>query len=63
MGDSISELLEWERVLDRAREVETKEEIVVLLERKCDELRRLCNEFAAYADSIKYTGEGKHPLE
>ena len=62
-GDSISDLLEWERVLDLAREMETKEEIVALLERKWNELRRLCNEFAAYVDSIKYTGEGKHPLE
>jgi hypothetical protein len=62
-GDNISELLEWERVLEQAREVETKEEIVALLERKCDELRRFCNEFAAYVDSINYTGKGKHPLE
>ena len=62
-GDSISNLLEWERVLDEARKVETKEEIVALLERKCNVLRRLCDEFAAYVDSIKYTGEGKHPLE
>ena len=62
-GDSINNLLEWERVLDEARKVETKEEIVALLERKCNVLRRLCDEFAAYVDSIKYTGEGKHPLE
>jgi hypothetical protein len=62
-GDSISDLLEWERVLYQAREVETKEEIVALLERKCDKLRRLCDEFAAYVDSLKYTGKGKHPLE
>ena len=62
-GDSISDLLEWERVLDLAREMETKEEIVALLERKCDELRGLSNEFAAYVDSLKYTGRGKHPLE
>ena len=61
--DSISDLLEWERVLEQAREVETKEEIVALLERKCDKLRRLCDEFAAYVDSLKYTGKGKHPLE
>jgi hypothetical protein len=61
--DSISDLLEWERVLYQAREVETKEEIVALLERKCDKLRRLCDEFAAYVDSLKYTGKGKHPLE
>jgi hypothetical protein len=62
-GNNISELLEWELVLDEARKVETKEEIVALLERKCDELRSLCDEFAAYADSLKYTGKGKHPLE
>jgi hypothetical protein len=62
-GDSISDLLEWERVLDQAREAETKEEIVALLERKREALRRLCDEFAAYADSLKYTGKGKHPLE
>ena len=62
-GDSISDLLEWERVLDEARNVETKQEIVALLERKCDELQRLCSEFAAYVDSMRYTGKGKHPLE
>ncbi len=61
-GNSISDLLEWERVLDRAHEVETKEEIVALLERKCNELRRLCDEFAAYVDSLKYMGKGKHPF-
>jgi hypothetical protein len=62
-GDSISDLLEWERALEEARKAETKEEIVTLLEVKCDELRRLCHEFVAYVDSIKYTGKGKHPLE
>ena len=62
-GDSISDLLEWERVLDQAREAETKEEIVALLERKREALRTLCDEFAAYVDSLKYTGKGKHPLE
>lgn len=62
-GDSISDLLEWERVLSQAREVETKEEIVALLERKCEERRGLCDEFAAYVDSVRYTGEGKHPRE
>ena len=62
-GDSISDLLEWELVLDEARNMETQEEIVGLLERKCDELQRLCNEFAAYVDSMRYTGKGKHPLE
>ena len=61
-GDSISDLLEWELVLDEARNMETQEEIVDLLERKCDELQRLCNEFAAYVDSMRYTGKGKHPL-
>ena len=61
-GDSISDLLEWELVLDEARNVESQEEIVALLERKCDELQRLCNEFAAYVDSLRYTGKGKHPL-
>jgi hypothetical protein len=60
--DSISDLLEWELVLDEARNVQTQEEIVDLLERKCDELQRLCNEFAAYVDSMRYTGKGKHPL-
>ena len=62
-GDSISDLLEWELILDEARNIETQEEIVGLLERKCDELQRLCNEFAAYVDSMRYTGKGKHPLE
>ena len=62
-GDSISNLLEWEWILGQARQVETKEEIVTLIERKCDELRGLSNEFAAYVDSLKYTGKGKHPLE
>jgi hypothetical protein len=62
-GDRISDLLAWERVLDEAGKVETKEEIVALLERKCNELRRLCDEFAAYVDSNKYTSEGKHPLQ
>jgi hypothetical protein len=62
-ADSISVLLEWERVLYEARKVETKEKIVALLERKCDELRRLCDEYAAYVDSMRYTGKGKHPLE
>ena len=61
-GDSISDLLEWELVLDEARNMETQEEIVDLLERKCDELQRLCDEFAAYVDSMRYTGKGKHPL-
>jgi hypothetical protein len=61
-GDSISDLLEWELVLDEARNMETQEEIVDLLETKCDELQRLCNEFAAYVDSMRYTGKGKHPL-
>ncbi len=61
-ADSISDLLEWERVLDQAHEVETKGEIVALLERKCGERRRLCDEFAAYVDSVRYTGKGKHPL-
>lgn len=61
-GDSISDLLEWELVLDEARNMETQEEIVDLLERKCNELQRLCNEFAAYVDSMRYTGKGKHPL-
>jgi hypothetical protein len=61
-GDNISDLLEWELVLDEARNVESQEEIVALLERKCDELQRLCNEFAAYVDSLRYTGKGKHPL-
>jgi hypothetical protein len=60
--DSISDLLEWELVLDEARNMETQEEIVDLLERKCDELQSLCNEFAAYVDSMRYTGKGKHPL-
>ena len=62
-GDSISDLLQWERVLDQAREVETKEEIVALLKRKCDKRRRLCDEFAAYVDSVRYMGKGEHPLE
>jgi len=62
-GDRISDLLEWERVLEEARKAKTKEEILALLERKCEERQRLCNEFAAYADSLKYTGKGKHPLE
>jgi hypothetical protein len=61
-GDSISDLLEWELVLDEARNMETQEEIVDLLQRKCNELQRLCNEFAAYVDSMRYTGKGKHPL-
>jgi hypothetical protein len=61
-GDSISDLLEWELVLDEARNMETQEEIVDLLEGKCNELQRLCNEFAAYVDSMRYTGKGKHPL-
>src|SRR5215212_7032855 len=55
-GDRISDLLEWERVLEEARKEKTKEEILALLERKCEERQRLCNEFAAYADSLKYTG-------
>jgi hypothetical protein len=62
-GDSISDLLEWEWVLEEARKVETRDKIVALLERKCDELRRLCDEYAAYVDSMRYTGKGKHPLE
>ena len=62
-GDSISDLLEWERILDQARQVETKEEIVALLEKGCEERRRLCEEFAAYVDSVRYTGKGMHPLE
>ena len=62
-GDSISDLLEWERALEEARKAKTKEEIIALFEGKCDDMRRLCNEFAAYADSLKYTGKGKHPLE
>lgn len=62
-GESISDLLEWERVLEEARKAKTKEEIIALFEGKCDDMRRLCNEFAAYADSLKYTGKGKHPLE
>ena len=61
-GDSIGDLLEWEQVLEKTRDLETKEEVVTLLERKCDELRGLCDRFAAYVDSIKYTGEGEHPL-
>ncbi len=61
-GNRISDLLEWKRVLDQAHEVETKEEIVAPLKTKCDELRRLCGEFAAYVDSLKYTGKGKHPF-
>jgi hypothetical protein len=61
-GDSISDLLEWELTLDEARNMETQEEIVDLLEGKCNELQRLCNEFAAYVDSMRYTGKGKHPL-
>ena len=61
-GDSIGNLLEWEQVLEETRDLETKEEVVTLLERKCDELRGLCEQFAAYVDSIKYTGEGEHPL-
>ena len=63
MGDSISDLLEWERVLSQAREVETKEKIVALLERKCEERRGLCDEFAAYVDSVRYTGEGSEFYE
>ena len=62
-GDNISDLLEWERMLDEARKAETKEGIITLLQRRCDERRRLCDEFAAYVDSMRYTGEGKHPLE
>ena len=62
-GDSISDLLEWELILDEARNIETQEEIVDLLERKCEERRGLCDEFVAYVDSVRYTGEGKHPLE
>src|ERR671916_1268420 len=54
-ADSISVLLEWERVLYEAREVETKEEIVALIERGCEERRRLCDEFAAYVDRMRYT--------
>ena len=61
-GDRISDLLEWERVLDQARKAGTQEEIVTLLEKKCGERRRLCDEFAAYVDSMRYTGKGKHPL-
>ena len=57
-GDSISDLLEWELVLDEARKVETREKVVALLERKCDELRSLCDEYAAYVDSMRYTGKG-----
>jgi hypothetical protein len=62
-GESIGDLLEWERALEEARKATAKEEIIVLLEGKRNEMRRLCNEFAAYADSLKYTGKGKHPLE
>ena len=62
-GDSISDLLEWERVLEEARNAETREKIGILLERKCDELRRLCDEYVAYVDSMRYTGKGKYPLE
>jgi hypothetical protein len=61
-GDHISDLLEWERVLDEACKAETREEIVALLEKKCSERRRLCDEFAAYVDSMRYTGKGKRPL-
>jgi hypothetical protein len=61
-GDSICDLLEWEQVLEESRELETKEEVVALLERKCDVLRVLCDQFAAYVDSVKYTGKGEHPL-
>ena len=62
-GDYISDLLEWERVLDKAQEKETKEEIVALLEKRCGERRGLCDEFAAYIDSLRYLGKGKHPLK
>ena len=60
--DSISDLLEWEQILEESHDLETKEEVVALLERKCDELRGRCDRFAAYVDSLKYTGEGKHPV-
>jgi hypothetical protein len=63
VGDSISDLLEWERVVEEARKAKTKEEIVTLLEKGFEERRRLCDEFAVYVDSVRYTGEGKHPLE
>jgi hypothetical protein len=62
-GHSISDLLERERVLEEARKAKTKEEIVTLLEKGCEERRRLCGEFAAYVDSVRYTGKGKYPLE
>jgi hypothetical protein len=61
-GDSIGDLLEWERVLHQARQAKTREEIVDLLEKGCEERRRLCDEFAAYVDSMRYTGKGEHPL-
>jgi len=61
-GDSISDLLEWERVLGQAREDYTKDGNVALLERKCEERRGSCDEFAANGDRFRYTGKGKHPL-
>ena len=61
-GDSISDLLEWEWVLHQAHQAKTREEIVDLLEKGCEERRRLCDEFAAYVDSMRYTGKGEHPL-
>ena len=61
--DSISDLFEWEQVLDEALRARTKEEVVGLLQKRCGEQWRLSNEFAAYADSLRYTGQGKHPLE
>ena len=61
-GNRIINLIEWEQAFDEARRVKTKEEVIAFIKRRCDERRRLCDEFAAYIDSVRYAGQGEHPL-
>jgi hypothetical protein len=42
VGNRITSLIKWEQAFDEARGAKTKVDVVALIERGCDEGRRLC---------------------